>query len=268
MPREFSLLGQPVDHSLSPRIHGAAFAAWGVDDRYVLRPVQASELDQAVLDAAARGGGNVTLPHKQAVARLLDRPTDAVRATGACNCFWKTPDGHLAGDNTDVGGFIRALEDFGLELSGSEVLVLGAGGAARAVLQGLHRLGVAHVDVWGRTESRVRAMVEDTAVPAAVLGALPSVGDYLLVVNATRLGLDPSDPLPVDLSSGFGGAAFDLVYTGNGTTWVRHAAALGIPATDGLGMLVHQAALSLRRWFPDREPPVAEMFAAVAPSGS
>ena len=265
MAREFRLLGDPVEHSLSPRIHAAAFAAWGVEDRYVLSRVSARDFARQLRAAARGGGGNVTLPHKEAAAALIDRPGEAVTATGACNCFWPDSDGGIRGDNTDVGGFVRALGEWAPELRAARVLVLGAGGAARAVIHALAGLGAGRVDLWNRTADRATVLAASREGVRS-LERLPHSGDYDLVVNATRLGLDESDPLPIDLAGGVARRAFDLVYSSGGTAWVRHAGRLGIPARDGLSMLVYQAALSLRHWFPDREPPIEAMFDAVGTS--
>jgi len=276
---EFVLLGDPVSHSLSPAIHQAAFAAWGIDARYRLRRVGADGLAAAVREAVRGGGGNVTLPHKQAVATLIEERMPDLLETGACNCFWMTSEGLLAGDNTDVAGFLAALDDLVAPndeaapddpvapVSEGRVLVLGAGGAARAVVIALGRLGVASVDLWNRTPENAHRLVAELkggpgSAPIRVLDRRPRDGAYALVVNATRLGLDASDPLPITLEDGVAESVFDLVYGSGGTPWVRRAASLGIPACDGLLMLVHQAARSLERWFPDREPPIPDMLEA------
>ncbi len=263
MGREFVLLGNPVEHSLSPRIHSAAFEAWGVDATYEARQVDRAGLTEAVGSTSVGGGGNVTLPHKRAVAQLIDDPTPDVVSTGACNCFWRVPDGTIAGDNTDVGGFLRAVKELDVEVAGGAVLVLGAGGAARAILYALRRLGADRVEIWNRTAARARRLAAKVPGTIRVREELPQKGGYDLVINATSCGLGLADPLPMDLQGGVAAAVFDLVYAPNGTPWVKHATALGIPARDGRGMLVHQAALSLLRWFPDREPPLEEMFRAV-----
>lgn len=262
MRRDFVLIGDPVAHSLSPRIHRAVFDYWGVDAGYDVLRVGAGDLQAELSKAARSGGGNITLPHKRAAARCLDQATADVGATGACNCFWGLEDGGVAGDNTDVGGFTAALAEVLDDVSGAGVLVLGAGGAARAVVHALLGLGVAEIRVWNRTRDRALRLA------ARFGGAVQVVDDPAfepadLLVNATRLGLEPSDPLPCDLSETDFGAVFDLVYACGGTPLVRVARELGIPATDGLPMLVHQAALSLLRWFPDRDPPLEVMFRAV-----
>lgn len=264
----FALLGSPVEHSVSPQIHHAAFAHLGLDASYEAVRVGEDGLASAMRTWARRGGGNVTLPHKERAAALLEAPCEAVRATAACNCFWRDPSsGRLTGDNTDVGGFVAAVRELELPggLPGTRALLLGAGGAARAVLHAFLEAGAARVDVANRTASRARKLVRRFEADgkagrarAVPFGASPP-SSYDLVVNATSLGLRPSDPLPLRLDSVEVGAALDLVYAAGGTGWTRHARALGIPAADGLGMLVHQAALSLRRWLPGTDPPLEAM---------
>lgn len=267
-PRLFVLLGSPVDHSLSPALHQAAFRALEADAVYAAVEAEAAEVEPVMRAVARSGGGNVTLPHKERAAEAVDRASRAVEATGACNCFWRTPDGDLAGDNTDVEGFLAAVAGLlpdatapaeeGGGLAGRRVLLLGAGGGARAVLHGLDRVGAGRVDVLNRTRERADRMVE--RVPGGELDARvlrrreDAAGRYDLVVNATSLGLEPDDRLPVELGELEAGAVFDLVYAPGGTRWSRHARSLGVPARDGLEMLVRQAAASLRRWM-DAEPP-------------
>jgi shikimate dehydrogenase len=108
-PRLFVLLGSPVDHSLSPALHEAAFRVLEADAVYAAVEAEAAEVEPVMRAVARRGGGNVTLPHKERAAEAVDRACRAVEATGACNCFWRTPDGDLAGDNTDVEGFLAAV---------------------------------------------------------------------------------------------------------------------------------------------------------------
>lgn len=263
----FALLGWPVEHSLSPALHRAALRELGIEADYVPLAVREREL-AGVLPAVARaGGGNVTVPHKEAAAGHLDRPSSAVRRTGACNCFWEEED-ELAGDNTDVGGFRAAVEAWpAARLEGSRVLLLGAGGAARAVLAACRWEGTRSVEIWNRTTGRARSLVRsarqqdgggDTEL-RVVETRSEARGPYDLVVNATSLGLSADDPLPLELEEGGRAAAvFDLVYGRKGTAWTAHARGLGIPATDGFEMLVRQAGLSLRRWL-DVDPPLDAM---------
>ena len=262
MTRRYALLGDPVEHSISPAMHGAAFRAWGVDAAYTARRVVAGEVERTMRDPAL-AGGNVTLPHKLEAAEALSRPSRAVRATGACNCWWRAPDGELAGDNTDVGGLRLALERLRFEAAGARVLMLGAGGAARGAVHALLDGGASAVDILNRTAARACALRDAAGEGAvAVLDHLRPETRYDLVLNATSLGLSTADPLPLELDRGRFDLAYDLVYATGETRWVRHARSLGIRAADGLEMLVGQAALSLRRWFPERTPPLAQMRAA------
>ena len=276
LPRAVALLGDPVAHSISPVLHEAGFRALGLDARYVALRTLSAELPHLMRAFARSGGGNVTVPHKVAAREVLDRETDAVALTGACNCFWserpndggEVSGGDLVGDNTDVGGFLAALEGWedGPELAGSRILLLGAGGGARAVAAACVESGAQRLTIRNRTTSRARELAERfggrgagvTVVAAEDAGLPPPEDRYDLVVNATSLGLDDDDELPLELGDVHAQAAFDLVYGGDGTAWVRHARRNGIPATDGLEMLIRQAALCFERWF-DVEPPLDAM---------
>lgn len=253
--RRFALLGDPVSHSVSPFLYSVAFEWLGIDARYEAVRVPSGEpqkIDGAMRDLAAAGGGNVTLPHKGAAAAVLELRMGAVEATGACNCFWFDDEGRLVGDNTDVRGFLAACADFAAgELRGADVLLLGAGGAARAVAVACAEAGVASLEIRNRTESRAERLVAELDLGGLACVQQASRGlerPYDMVVNATRLGLEPGDPLPVELDPVLCAAAFDLVYAPGGTSWTRHAVELGIPAQDGRTMLVHQAVYSLERW--------------------
>jgi shikimate dehydrogenase len=265
----YGLLGDPVAHSLSPVLYGTAFSFLEVPGSYGAHLVSrgdAEALRRMMRELGSSGGGNVTVPHKESAALQLDVRSAAVEATGACNCFWLDSAGRLVGDNTDVGGFLTAAAELeGLQLEGASVLLVGAGGAARAVAFACADAGVRRLTVRNRTTDRAAAMIADLGLQelAAVCPAreVPA-GAFDLVVNATSLGLHADDELPLVLESGRFQRALDLVYGAEGTEWTRHAEANGIPATDGLSMLVHQAALSLERWLgepPDRDGLVQAM---------
>lgn len=266
MSSGYVLLGRPVEHSPAPAMYLAAFRALDVDATYVATSVTEAELPDAMRRVADGGGGNVTLPHKRRAASLLDVPTSSVGRSGACNCFWGSADGSLLGDNTDINGFLRSvqplLEDSGTRLEGSRTLVLGAGGAARAVLVGLDEKGGATADILNRTRLHAVEMQDGLRLKglrAKVLkGADEATGPYDLVVNATSLGLLAADPLPLNLSGVVTAAAFDCVYGRNGTPWTRHARASGLVARDGLEMLVEQARISVLNWL-GVEPPAGPM---------
>lgn len=267
--RVLALLGDPVAHSGSPTMQNAAFAAAGVDGTYVALRCTPDDLP-GLLRGLARsgGGGNVTLPHKERAVGLLDVPSEAVRRTGACNTFWGDEDGRIHGDNTDVEGFRRALEAFRPgPLAGRRALLLGAGGAARAALLGLVEHGVEEVVLYNRTPERARAVARRIAGSHTRVIAEPEELeglDFDLVVNATRLGLNRSDPPPIYFDVlGEVGAAMDLVYASEPTAFVRDAEARGIPATDGREMLVRQGAVSFEHWW-GRKAPVDVMRGALA----
>lgn len=272
--RRFGLVGDPVRHSLSPRLYEAAFAVLGVAASYEAHHVPAGDtagLESMMRELGATGGGNVTVPHKRRAARHLDVCSPVVEATGACNCFWLDSEGRLAGDNTDVGGFLGASTELpGLDFAGASVLLLGAGGAARAVAVACARAGVGALTVKNRTASRASELVAELGLAglATVWTATETrAATYDLVVNATSLGLHPDDPLPLSLEGSGVRHVFDLVYGPGGTPWTRHAMAAGIPAIDGFSMLVHQAVLSLEQWFgklSDPDPVVRAMRLAAA----
>jgi len=161
-PRLFALLGGRTGHSLSPVLHRAAFDALGVDACYGRLDIRGAEVEPVMRALARQGGGNVTFPHKARAAAALDVASEAVRVTGACNCFWSEAGGALAGDNTDVRGFAEAAA--GLVPGGPEglrVLVLGAGGAARAVVRACLDGGARSVEILNRTPERSRALARE-----------------------------------------------------------------------------------------------------------
>lgn len=253
--RRYGLLGDPVSHSLSPVMFRAAFDHLGLGAVYETIRVPAGHsagLAEAMRRLAETGGGNVTVPHKEQAARIADRLLPAGQAAGACNCFWLDGDGRLTGDNTDVDGFLASVRELaGFAMEGARVLLLGAGGGARAVALACAGDGASWIEVRNREPTRARSLIEalglETVARARRLSA-PVEGTFDLVVNATPLGMAPDDPLPLDLSTLSVAYAVDLVYGRDGTRWTGHARALGITALDGLPMLVHQGVLCLERW--------------------
>lgn len=265
--RVLTLLGDPVSHSLSPVIQNAAFRSAGVDGVYVAVRCAGDDLFGFMRGLSrAGGGGNITLPHKEKAAAVVDLPGEAVRRTGACNTFWGGPDGRVHGDNTDVDGFRRAARAFVGSLKGMRVLLLGAGGAARATLMGLLEEGATEVLLMNRSTERARAVAR--RIGGAHARVVPLAEElrgqsFDLVVNATRLGMGPDDPSPLDFELlSRVGAAMDLVYGAHRTAFVLAAEACSIRATDGSEMLVQQGAASFERWW-GREAPVAEMREAL-----
>ena len=272
-PSALVLLGAPVAHSLSPRFQTAALTAAGIPLRYEARHVEPAALAGVLRSLVAEGAaGNVTVPHKEAVARLCDERTPLAERTGAVNTFW-SDGGRLVGDNTDVGGFEHLLaRTLGGPLPrAARVALLGAGGSAAAVLAAVERAGGATVSIHARTPERARELARRFAPFCAVAStAEEALRGADVVVNATPLGL-VGDDVPIDpdrLPAGI--AVVDLVYRPGETTWVRRARARGHRAEDGLAMLVEQGALAFERWFgrpPDREVMWASLAPETRPAG-
>lgn len=258
------VIGWPVRHSRSPDIHNAAYRALGLDWVYVALPVPPGRVPEALAGMRALGieGLSVTMPHKAAVAARVDRLTADAAALGAVNSVRRDGD-LLVGDNTDGGGFLDSLRDAGIDPSGRRCVVLGAGGAARAVIRALATAGAEQVVVVNRDRAR-----GETA--AALAGACGATGDVEelrraeLLVQATPVGMGDDRTLAADPELLPDGAAVaDLVYHPLVTPLLAAAAGRGLPTVDGLGMLVHQAARQLRSW-TGAEAPIEVMRAAAS----
>jgi shikimate dehydrogenase len=265
LPGRLVLLGHPVRHSLSPRFQNAALRAAGIPLTYEALDVPPHALADALAQLrAGRAAGNVTVPHKVAVAAACGRLTDLATRTGAVNTFW-CEGRQLVGDNTDVAGF-RALARsvLGDEPAGAIIGLLGAGGGAAAVCAAAERWKDARVVVHARTLERAVAL-QDRFPLLVSLASSPeeAVQTATLVVNATPVGLS-GDEHPVALSAIPADAAvMDLAYRPGLTPWIAAARAAGYRAADGLEMLIAQGAEAFERWFgtaPDRDA----MRAAVA----
>jgi shikimate dehydrogenase len=256
-PGRLVLLGHPVSHSLSPRFQNAALRAAAIPLVYEALDVAPDALAETLAELAVVGAsGNVTIPHKEAVASLCARRTALAERCGAVNTFWHE-DGALVGDNTDVGGVDAiALALLGTRRSSARVALIGAGGSAAAVLAAAERWGSAHVRLYNRHVDRAQALASRFGAAVEVVDSMDDALDRAtLVVNATPVGLR-DDGFPVAIEAIPPGAAvFDLVYRTGETAWVRAAREAGHRGADGEGMLVEQGALSFERWFgiePDR----------------
>jgi shikimate dehydrogenase len=269
------VIGDPVAHSLSPRLHNAAFAALGLDWVSVAFPVAAGRAPTALEGAVALGirGLSVTMPHKEAAWQAAAVRTPVAERLGVANCLMATPAG-WTGDNTDGAGLVAALRrGHGLDPAGRSCLVVGAGGAARSVIAGLADAGATEVVVVNRSVDRAEAAAR-LAGPVGRVGTAADARRCALVVNATPLGMDGvtgvDQPWPLDPELvGPGQLAVDLVYHPPVTPWLAACGERGATVANGLGMLVHQAALQLERW-TGLEVPVDAMWAAVsgpAPEG-
>lgn len=252
----FALIGDPVDHSFSPAMHNAAYEALGVDATYIRRRVEAREVSAVLSELWKAGikGLNVTVPHKLAVMSSLTTIDASAEAVGAVNTLVRREDG-WHGTNTDAEGFVRSLPQ--AALSYERALVLGAGGAARAVVYGLTQAGVS-VQVSARRPSAAESLRELGASPVL----WPPRMDAPLVINATSAswhhGMDLVKSLPWEPNQGL---FVDLAY-GIPLAFLREAETHGASTLDGLGMLVHQGALALETWLC-KPAPVAAMRAAL-----
>lgn len=271
--RVVGIFGDPVDHSLSPRMHNAAFVELGLDYAYVpLRPT-AETLREAVAAVRALGlaGVNVTVPFKEAVIPFVDDLTATAKAVGAVNTIYRDGDGALVGENTDVAGCNRALTAHGVRLRGKRTLVIGAGGAARAVVFALLEAGAAEVTIANRTRAKATGLVDafpdhGARVRAASLEVLEDrefLADRQLVVNSTSVGLKGAKFLAYDVgATGEGCVHFDLAYGDRPTAFIARASGAGRPVVDGRHMLLHQGAAAFKL-FTGRRAPLAAMAAAI-----
>lgn len=251
-PGRLVLVGHPVAHSLSPALQNAALRHAGLPIVYEAIDVLPRALDDAVRRlVSARAGGNVTIPHKEAMAAHCARLDSVAERVRAVNTFRVTEDGALEGTNTDVGGFDALAREAGALRAGARVAVLGAGGSAAAVLTALERWSGARVSLFNRTATRAVALASRFAIVDNVATtAAKAVSDATVVVNATSLGLRETDQLPVPVEDlPVGAVALDLVYRRGETAWVRAARGRGHAAADGFCMLLEQGALAFEWWF-------------------
>lgn len=247
--------GHPVAHSRSPLIHGHWLQIHGIAGSYERIDVMPEQIARFIAGMAAQGfaGGNFTIPHKEAAFAGVDRRDAAAEMIGAVNTVW-LEDGRLVGANTDAPGFVANLDHQTPEWrQGRNAVVLGAGGAARAVLFALLDAGFSDVRVVNRSAARARELADrfGPRVSAhAQVAAGELLGDADLVVNTTSLGMDGNAELPADIESIHAGAIVtDIVYVPLVTPLLAAAAARGLKTVDGLGMLLHQAAPGFRQWF-------------------
>lgn len=250
------VIGDPIAHSRSPAMHNAAFRHLGLDYAYVAFHVLAPQLKAAVAGFRALriAGVNVTVPHKETILRLLDSVSPVSRRVGAVNTV-VSRSGKLAGENTDVHGFRRALEEIGVELQGGRVVVIGAGGAARAALVALAGSRVAEVSLINRTAARARRLarlfgsrsMRVDAVDMSRVRAL-DLGGFDLVVNTTSLGLKDDAFLPLPYASAPKHCVFFDLIPKAATDFLVHAARARRRGLDGTSMLLHQGAASFELW--------------------
>jgi shikimate dehydrogenase len=259
------LIGWPVEHSRSPAMHNAAFAALGLDWCYILLPTPPDQLEAAVtqIRSGELRGANVTIPHKQAVMPYLDEIDPTAQAVGAVNTVVRQND-HLIGFNTDALGFKRSLFETGIDVTDQPCAVLGAGGSARAVLYVLRELGT-HITVYARDVEKARAVHTD----CRSVEALPAIDPTTrLIVNTTPVGLSPNidaSPWPDNVPFPSQALIFDLLSNPPRTRLMQQAEHAGLHAMNGWNMLVYQGAAAFEKW-TGVEPPIDVMKQALVQS--
>lgn len=265
------VMGWPVNHSRSPRLHGFWLQTYGLDGAYVPLAVPPEHFETALRALSSLGfrGVNVTVPHKQAALELADSADDEARRIGAANTIIVAQDGSLHASNTDGFGFLENLRAGAPDWTPDQpVLVLGAGGASRAVIVSLLDQGVPEIRLANRTAARAEALVAslggavhtvdwaDRAVAASGCG---------LIVNTTTLGMTGQPPLDMSLDNLSAGAVvYDLVYAPLETPLLAAARGAGLHAVDGLGMLLHQARPGFAAWFGCEPEVTSELYDFVA----
>jgi shikimate dehydrogenase len=255
--RRACIIGWPVEHSRSPLIHRYWLKLYGIAGAYAKEAVRPEDLADFLGSLAVRGyaGANVTLPHKEAALRAAAIADEAARAIGAANTLWLDQTGRLCASNTDAYGFMTNLDEEAPDWNEGRrpVLVLGAGGAARAILYGLLAAGASRILLANRTRERAEALAKAFGQSVKVIdweNRNRSLAGCGLLVNATSLGMTGKEPLDIDLAALPQDAVVaDIVYSPLETKLLAAARARGNRTVDGLGMLLHQAVPGFERWF-------------------
>jgi shikimate dehydrogenase len=275
-PNDFGiagLLGWPVAHSRSPVIHNHWLARYGIAGRYVLFGVPPEKLEAAVRGLPVLGmrGCNVTTPHKQAVMPLLDDVDPLATAIGAVNTIVVGDDGSLRGFNNDGNGFVQSVRDTrpGWRPDTGPVTIIGAGGAARAIIASLAAQGAREIRVVNRTYERAKALKDRFGAPVVALNwddRASAIDDVALLVNATNQGMAGQPPLDLDLARLSATAIVgDVIYVPRETPLLHAARLRGNPTLNGLGMLLNQARPAFEAWFgvlPDVTPALVRAIEA------
>jgi len=246
------ILGWPVSHSRSPRLHGFWLARHGVDGAYMPLPVRPERFPSAVRSLVDLGfaGANVTIPHKEAAFAICDSVSDVARRAGSVNTL-VFRDGRIEGTSTDGFGFLESVREAvpGWRVADGPAVILGAGGAVRAVAAALLDAGCPRLTLVNRTPARAEAIARDLGGPVEIATA-PPLADAALLVNGTSLGMAGEPALDIDLAPMPPGAVVaDMVYVPLETRLLAAARGRGLRAVDGLGMLLHQARPGFEAWF-------------------
>jgi shikimate dehydrogenase len=251
------VIGWPVSHSRSPRLHGFWLNSYGIDGAYLPLAVQPERARDAIraLPLLGFAGANVTLPHKEAALSAVDRATPQAKRVGAVNTIQVAADGTLEGSNSDGFGFLENLRQWAPQWQAGQgpAVLLGAGGSARAVAAALVDAGIAELRVVNRTVGRAKQLARDIGGPIRLYGwdqRAAALKDAALLVNSTQLGMTGQPPLDIDLQPlPPMGIVYDIVYAPLETPLLAVARARGLATVDGLGMLLHQARPGFAAWF-------------------
>jgi len=270
-PRLAGVIGWPIGHSRSPALHGHWLRRYGIAGHYVPVAVAPDRLEDSLRALALLGfrGCNATIPHKEAALALAAEASATARRIGAANTLTFRPDGSVFADNTDAYGFLANLRQAapGWRAGAGPALVLGAGGAARAVVAGLIDAGVSELRLANRTRARAEELAAHFGAAVAVVDwarAEDAAEGVATIVNTTSLGMAGQPPLELRLNAAPETAlATDLVYQPLVTPFLALAAARGLATVDGLGMLLHQAAPGFEAWFGVAPEVDGELRAAV-----
>lgn len=256
------VIGWPIEHSRSPLLHGYWLKYLKIPGSYEAVAIAPEKLETFIklLPKSGFSGGNVTVPHKEAVFHLVDHRDEIAEVLGAVNTLW-LEDGKVHGTNTDGYGFCANLDDFAPEWrQGKTAVILGAGGASRAIIYALGKAGYSNIHIINRTLARAEAIVEEFSPhldsnlhPHSWEDAPDLLGKADLLVNTTSVGMEDSGEFPLDLSNlGQQAIVTDIVYTPLLTPLLKSAKSKGYKTVDGLGMLLHQAAPGFEKWFDTR----------------
>ncbi|WLR56267.1 shikimate dehydrogenase [Mesobacillus subterraneus] len=262
MKKLFGVIGEPIAHSMSPAMHNDLFDFYGIDAVYLPFRVSRGDLADAVKGLKALGvsGFNVTIPHKTDIIAHLDKVDPLARAIGAVNTV-KNENGLLVGYNTDGPGFVKGLEYMAADLGSRSALIIGAGGASRAIYFSMAQAGIERIDLYNRTPEKAEELVNSCPfkVKSKVLGreeAVKLLAEYQLIIQTTSIGMVPdteSLPLsPENISQNT--IVSDIIYNPLQTKFLKEASRMGAAVQNGLGMFVFQGALAFEIWtgiFPD-----------------
>jgi len=264
--RTYCIIGDPIDHSLSPAIHNAAFSSLGLNCSYISFRVQEGQLKNSLdsLRAINIGGFNVTMPHKVRVLEYVDQYDKTVELVGAANTV-KNEDGKFCAYNTDVLGFIKPLRQRGIDFSGFEVTILGAGGAARAVAVALAgERGIANINIFNRNTDRSKELanlLKKLGLRASIVSSdnIQNIASKSnLIINTTPLGMKGEQSLIKSSSIRKDAIVYDIVYKPINTNLLENARTAGAKVVYGYEMLLEQAIASFKIWFR-RDPPIEPM---------